>query len=81
MDAAEGSRKCLPNNTASKETHQPPPPPPPPPPPEEPPPPEPEDEPGAVEAEEIAPENALLKDEANAVGDEAINPPVYHEGE
>jgi len=46
--------------------YHPPPPPPPPPPPEDPPPPEPELEPGAVEADDRADENELLKDDANA---------------
>src|SRR5215467_9018742 len=65
--------------------HQPPPPPPPPPPPEEPPPPEkpppPDDDPGGDDEAETALENPLLKDEANAAGDEAIKAPLYHEGE
>src|SRR5579864_5007536 len=65
--------------------HHPPPPPPPPPPPEEPPPPPPlenppADDPGADADAETALENPLLKEEANAAGDEAMNAPVYQDG-
>ena len=58
--------------------YQPPPPPPPPPPPDEPPPPEPELEPGAVDALEIAPVSESPSDDANplAIIPEA-NAPEY----
>jgi hypothetical protein len=61
--------------------YQPPPPPPPPPPPEDPPPPPPEEDPGGEEEEETAEENELPKEEAKSAGEEAINAPVYQEGE
>lgn len=52
-------------NPQPSRTYQPPPPPPPPPPPEEPPPPEPELDPGATDALEIAPVSESPSDEAN----------------
>ena len=63
--------------------YQPPPPPPPPPPPELPPPPLPEDDPGAVDADEIAEEKLLPIVEVKFDGENAAAPapvPVYHAG-
>ena len=60
--------------------YQPPPPPPPPPPPDEPP--LPEDDPGALAEEDIAPENELLKDDVNPDVSKLFQPvPEYHAGE
>lgn len=63
--------------------YQPPPPPPPPPPPELPPPPLPDDEPGGVEAEEMADEKLLPIVEVKFEGEKAAAPkpvPVYQAG-
>ena len=63
--------------------YHPPPPPPPPPPPELPPPPLPEDDPGGVDAEDMADEKLLPIAEVKFTGENAAAPapvPAYHEG-
>jgi len=61
--------------------HQPPPPPPPPPPPDRPPPPLPEDDPGGVDAEEIADEKLFPIADVNFCGEYIAGAvPAYQEG-